>query len=406
MKFKLKELLKEKGYIRGPFGSSLKRKELKTEGIPVYEQQNVINNNRDFRYYIDNEKYEELKRFTVEENDLLITCSGTVGKVSIIEPLDKKGIISQALLILRVNTNFIIPKYLYYFFSSKKGFNCLVSRCMGSVQINIAKREVIENIELEIPSIEIQKKIVLILDKINRKIELNNQINNSLYEISKQLYKEWFIDYQFPNADGKSYKSSGGKMVSSEIGEIPEKWEVKRLDEISENYDSKRKPLSSRERERRKGNIPYYGATSIIDYVDDYLFDDIYVLMGEDGSVINSDNTPVLQYIWRKCWVNNHAHILKGKEITTEHLMECLRNTDVSHIITGAVQLKINQANMNTLKYPIPPQEINKKFEKMLDKIYSNIRNNIEESETLKQLRDTLVLKLMKGQINLENIEI
>ena len=169
------------------------------------------------------------------------------------------------------------------------------------------------------------------------------------------------------------------------------------MEDISINFDSKRKPLSNRERENRKGDIPYYGATSIIGYVDDYIFDDKYVLMGEDGSVINSDNTPVLQYIWRKCWVNNHAHILQGKEISTEHLLECLRSTDVSPIITGAVQLKINQANMNTLKYAIPTKEINDIFEKVLEKIYDNYRNNTEENERLEQLRDTLLPKLMNG---------
>ena len=227
-----------------------------------------------------------------------------------------------------------------------------------------------------------------------------------MFEISRQLYKRWFVDFEFPNQDGKPYKSSGGEMIDSELGDIPKEWSIKTLDEISINFDSKRKPLSNREREQRIGNIPYYGATSIIGYVDDYIFDGTYVLMGEDGSVINTDNTPVLQYIWRKCWVNNHAHILQGKEISTEHLMECLRNTDVSSIITGAVQLKINQTNMNTLKYAMPKQELNDIFGALLKPIYDKYRNNVEETEKLEQLRDTLLPKLMNGEIDLENIEI
>lgn len=227
-----------------------------------------------------------------------------------------------------------------------------------------------------------------------------------MYEITKQLYKNWFIDFEFPNESGKPYKSSNGKMIESELGLIPENWTVKRLDEISSNFDSKRKPLSGKDREERTGNIPYYGATSIIDYVNDYIFDDIYVLMGEDGSVINADNTPVLQYIWKKCWINNHAHVLQGKDISTEHLMECLRATDVSSIITGAVQLKINQANMNSLKYVYATSDINKKFDEIIDGFYKKIRNNIEQNETLTQLRDTLLLKLMNGEIDLDKIEI
>ena len=80
----LRDILKEKGYIRGPFGSALRRPELKSEGIPVYEQQNAIYNHRIFRFFIGEEKYNELSRFTVEENDLIISCSGTFGKVSIL----------------------------------------------------------------------------------------------------------------------------------------------------------------------------------------------------------------------------------------------------------------------------------------------------------------------------------
>lgn len=121
LKYKLKELLVEKGYIRGPFGSALKRGELLSEGIPVYEQQNVINNHRDFRFFINEEKYKNLKRFTVQPNDLLISCSGTVGKVSIIKNDDPIGIISQALLILRPNTTKVLPEFLYYFFHHLKG---------------------------------------------------------------------------------------------------------------------------------------------------------------------------------------------------------------------------------------------------------------------------------------------
>lgn len=106
---KLKDLLQSKGYIRGPFGSSLKRGELQNSGIPVYEQQHAIYGTRTFRFFVGEEKYQELKRFTVKENDLIISCSGTVGKVSIIQPGDPTGIISQALLILRCNSDVVLP---------------------------------------------------------------------------------------------------------------------------------------------------------------------------------------------------------------------------------------------------------------------------------------------------------
>ena len=109
----LGKLLSDKGYIRGPFGSALKRGEMVAEGIPVYEQKNAIENSREFRFFITLEKFNELKRFQVKTNDLIISCSGTVGRISIINENDPKGIISQALLILRPNVEKLNLKFLY-----------------------------------------------------------------------------------------------------------------------------------------------------------------------------------------------------------------------------------------------------------------------------------------------------
>ncbi|MBD5481565.1 MAG: restriction endonuclease subunit S [Lachnospiraceae bacterium] len=176
----LAELLQPKGYIRGPFGSALKRSEMLSIGVPVYEQQHAIYNNRVFRFFISEKKFEGMKRFQVKEDDLIISCSGTVGKVSIIGRDDPKGIISQALLLLRVDKEKVLPQYLKYYFDSAEGYNAIVSRSSGSVQVNIAKREVIENIPIFIPNIETQQKVISILTVIDKKIEKNNAINDNL----------------------------------------------------------------------------------------------------------------------------------------------------------------------------------------------------------------------------------
>ena len=194
MKYILADVLDDKGYIRGPFGSALKRGDMKKEGIPVYEQQHAIYGIRDFRFFIDENKFAEMKRFQVRTNDLIISCSGTVGNVSIIRENDPKGIISQALLLLRANTDRILPQYLKYFFTSKEGYNAIVSRSSGSVQVNISKRSVIEQIPLALPSLAEQEKIVSVLESIDNKIAENEKINNNLEQQAQALFKEWFID--------------------------------------------------------------------------------------------------------------------------------------------------------------------------------------------------------------------
>ncbi len=176
----LGEVLAPKGYIRGPFGSALRRNELLDSGIPVYEQQHAIYDIRDFRFYISSKKFEKMKRFETRPNDLIISCSGTLGRVSMIQEDDPKGIISQALLLLRANTDVILPKYLQYFFSSKRGYDSIVSRSSGSVQVNISKRADIEQIPLEIPPLDEQQTIVAILSSLDAKIANNTAINHHL----------------------------------------------------------------------------------------------------------------------------------------------------------------------------------------------------------------------------------
>ena len=383
MEYRLKEILQDKGYIRGPFGSSLKRNELKSTGIPVYEQQHAIYATREFRYYIDEEKYSQMKRFTVKPKDLIISCSGTIGKVDLISEKDPIGIISQALLILRANTDIVLPEYLFYFLKSDYGYNSIISRSMGSVQVNIAKREVIENIKINIPSLKEQEKIVKILSNIDEKIKLNNQINDNLFKIGDQLYFENFDKYK---------------------KELPDGYRIVKLGDAVSNYDSKRKPMSSRERELHQGLYPYYGATSIIDYVDDYIFDDTYLLMGEDGTVKTDEGYPVLQYIWGKNWINNHAHVLKGEKISTEFLVFALRKINIESIITGAVQPKINQENMNKIEFVIGTESKNREYENIFTNIMNKYKNIIEENKRLEQLRDILLPKLMNGEINLDKI--
>ena len=188
--------------------------------------------------------------------------------------------------------------------------------------------------------------------------------------------------------------------------QLPIGYKIVKLGDVTNNYDSKRKPMSSRERENHQGKYPYYGATSIIDYVDDYIFDDIYLLMGEDGTVKTAEGYPVLQYIWGKNWINNHAHVLKGKDISTEFLVFALRRVNIESIITGAVQPKINQENMNKIEIIIGTEEKNNDMNDIFSSIMKKYRNITEENKRLEQLRDTLLPKLMNGEIDLDKIEI
>ena len=179
-------------FIRGPFGSALKKEDMQTMGIPVYEQQHVIDEHREFRYYISETKYESLKRFTVRKNDLVISCSGTIGRIIQIGDNDPAGVINQALLILRVNAQKYSPTLLRYFLLSEEGHKMLLEDAHGSAQVNIAKRETIESIPILIPKKSVLDEITEQLKVIDDTISLYKEENKKLTELqSLLLAKMW-----------------------------------------------------------------------------------------------------------------------------------------------------------------------------------------------------------------------
>lgn len=195
-------------------------------------------------------------------------------------------------------------------------------------------------------------------------------------------------------------------MVDSELGEIPEGWEASDFGSVYSCFDRKRIPLSKMEREKKKGTIPYYGATSVMDYVDERIFDGIYLLLGEDGSVLKEDGTPFIQYIWGPSWVNNHAHVLQGKDdISTEQLLLFISTQNISAYVTGAVQLKLNQKNMSGIPFIKAPDQINRNFYSKIKSLFEKKRLISEETMVLAELRNSLLPKLLSGEIDLTEIQ-
>jgi len=150
----------------------------------------------------------------------------------------------------------------------------LLCRASEGTKIPRAQRKFAARIQQDIAPHPEQRNIAAVLGALDDKIKLNRRMNRTLEAIAQAVFRHWFVKNEA--ADG---------------------WEVGRLGDVVINFDSKRVPLSKREREQRQGEYPYYGAASVMDYVDDYLFDGIYVLMAEDGSVVGDDGHPVLQYV-------------------------------------------------------------------------------------------------------------
>ena len=323
------------------------------------------------------------KRYKLRKGNIIIARTGsTVGINKYIEK-DYNAVYNNGLIRLVIDETKYNSRFIYYIIQMKEFRNYINGIAFGTTgQPNIQINDLL-NFRFSDITLEKQNKIVNILENIDKKIELNNQINDNLFELGDNLYFQYFTKYK---------------------DKLPTGYKIVKLGDVVNNYDSKRKPMSSRERENHKGKYPYYGATSIIDYVDDYIFDDTYLLMGEDGTVKTDEGYPVLQYIWGKNWINNHAHVLKGEKISTEFLVFALRKINIESMITGAVQPKINQENMNKIEFVIGTESKNREYENIFTNIMNKYKNIIEENKRLEQLRDILLPKLMNGEVNLDKI--
>ena len=298
-----------------------------------------------------------------------------------------------------INSEQIDKMYLYYLL--KFMTNSFMGCVHGSTMLHITK-ENMESMEVRIhASIEEQRRIATILNKLDCKIELNRQINDNLEAMAKQLYDYWFVQFDFPNEEGKPYKSSGGALVWNEKlkREIPQEWSDCKLKDFINLFDSKRVPLSSKDRGERQGVYPYYGATGIMDYVNDYIFDGDYILLAEDGSTSDAKGFPIVQYIWGKNWVNNHAHIILPKnERSMMFTYQMLRSIPAKQIETGSIQKKISQENLCGYKMVLPNSNLLEKYENVVSPLWEKRKRCIEEINTLTKQRDELLPLLMNGQ--------
>lgn len=384
---KMKEVCTKIGSGATPRGG---KKSYTDSGVSLIRSQNVL----DFSFsyngmvYINEGQAEKLNNVIVKKDDVLLNITGdSVARACLVEESVLPARVNQHVAIVRANPEIATSSYLLYFLQIKKPY--LLQLAAGGATRNALTKRMIEELEIDIPILEKQKKIVSIIDDLQKKIKKNNEINENLFQQAQALYKDRFVDIQ------------------PFEGVMPTDWHLGTVSEIIELHDSKRIPLSSRERAELAKIYPYYGATSVMDYVDRYLFDGIYLLLGEDGTVVDSKGFPILQYVEGKFWVNNHAHIITGKNgFTVETLYLLFSLTNVQPIITGAVQPKISQANLKKISVLIPSRKELSAFDSIIQPVFTQIRNLRAENDRLATIRDALLPRLMSGALDISGIQL
>lgn len=396
----------------GPFGSSIKVSTFVKKGIPIISGAHLKYGRltEDNFNFITEEHADRLKNSNVYRGDVIFTHAGNIGQVSVIPDHSKynRYIISQRQFYLRCNRNVVLPEYIMYYFKTREGQHKLLANASQTGVPSIAQPVTyLKSIEISLPPIDEQARIVSILSTIDDKIELNNAINKNLEEMAQTLFKHWFVNFEFPNENGEPYKSSGGEFVDSELGLIPRGWEIGKVGDIARNRNYNLKPdeipketyYIGLEHISRKnltllqyGNAEGIGSSKTYFKKNDILFGKLRpyfhkVCIAPFEGVCSTDIIPI--------YAGNYKYYgFLAFTLFSERLIEY-----VTQGSTGTKMPRTNWKYISEYKIVIPPNHVAEKFTKIFDAFVDLMHIRFVENKNLTQLRDTLLPKLMSGEI-------
>ncbi len=390
---KLKELTTKIGSGATPRGG---KDSYHKEGTPLIRSLNIydLSFSYDGLSFIDESQAKQLDNVTVEKDDVLLNITGaSVCRCTSVPDNLVPSRVNQHVAIIRADRKNLLGKYLKYVLVSSAYKRELYGLARTGATREALTKIDIENFEIKLPDIEAQSLIASVLSAYDDLIENNEKRIKALEEMAQLLYTEWFVKFKFPGHEKVKMVDSG-----TEYGSIPEGWEVKRFYDVVNNFDSKRKPISSMKRQKIQGKYPYYGAAKIIDYINDYIFDGRYLLVAEDGSVITPDGKPMLQFVDEKFWVSNHAHIVQGKLLSTEILYLRLCRFNIKSLITGSAQPKITKDNLSRIVFIVPGEDVKNAFGAIVSHCFDEIFNLQKQDQNLSKTRDLLIPQLVTGK--------
>ena len=343
---------------------------------------------------ISKEALEQTSLRIYPENTISIAMYGegkTRGNLSIIKaPMTT----NQACCNIELDTKLADVEYVYYYLKTQ--YDALRKLSSG-VRKNLNSND-IKNYKIYIPeSVSFQKSIVRILTSLDNKISVNNQINQELEAMAKALYDYWFVQFDFPDQNGKPYKSSGGKMVyNPELKrEIPEGWGNSILGEFADLYQPK--TISDKDM-IEDGEYLVYGANGIIGRYSEYNHEDSMVTISCRG------NCGIINITRPYSWITGNSMVVKPKDdiYNIDYISNLLLSLSISSVITGSVQKQLTRTSLVPLKVIIPNKEIIEKYRSITKASFEKRKSIQIEVEQLTQLRDWLLPMLMNGQVKVK----
>ena len=301
-----------------------------------------------------------------------------------------------------IGTVEILPEYAGYYFRSLKFRNAVTSMSSMTTRASL-NNDMISLLTITVPTLEEQENIANILSCLDEKIELNNEMNKTLEEMAQCIFKRWFVDFEFPNENGEPYKSSGGEMVDSELGMIPNGWEVVNYintSDIQYGFAFKSKLFNDKEgkpiiriRDISNSYTPTYTTE---EYNDLYIVTKNDILVGMDGEF--------KAHIWggKDSLLNQRVLRIRPKDNNSIaysyfSIKEPLRYLENSKV--GTTVIHLGKKDIDNIKIVYPPNNLISKYRDIADNLINKICENKVEIMELLELRDSLLPKLMSGEI-------
>ena len=389
-------------------------------GIPFYRSKEVIElaTNQEIinELFISKDKFNQLdEKFGSPKNgDILLASIGANMGIPYYVNTNYKFYFKDGNVTWFKNfKNNVNSKYIYYWIKSPLTQQKFINIAIGSAQKALTI-DSLKKLDIYLPQLEEQEKIANILSSLDDKIELNNEMNKTLEEMAQSIFKRWFVDFEFPNEDGQPYKSSGGEMVDSGLGMIPKGWEVKKISELIEVKDGTHaSPKVSKEgfplvtSKHIKGDRIAIEDAKIISEKD-YLEVNKRSKVDTGDILISMIGTVGLTYFVQEEEINfaiKNIGLFKTSQNKTlsEYFYLYLKSDNMKNYIearlAGTTQKYISLGELRNIPVVLPNDSIIDKFKKVVGVLLDKRRLNIINNEELMITRDTLLPKLMNGEI-------
>lgn len=365
--------------------------------------------------YVQPSQFKELKggsRF--QEKDTLfarITPCLENGKICQVKNLEHEvGFGSTEFLVFRGKKGISDTDFVYYLSRSQIFRNFAEQNMVGTSGRQRVSKDVFSNLELKLPPLPTQKAIAEILSSLDDKIELNNQINRNLEALAQALFKQWFVDFEFPNENGEPYKSSGGEMVDSELGEVPKGWKASIVKEEF-HLNMGQSPKSETYNENGEGKIFFQGKTDFgFRFPSIRLFTTDPKKIARKGETLISVRAPVgdINRALKECCIGRGLGAIQEKnnyQSYTYYKILSIQTELKSYDNEGTVFGSINKETLGAIKTIIPSKVIAGKFDKMIKPIDDQIEVLSKEVESIKSMRDLILPKLISGELEVSQLK-